>query len=176
MKLKEILELSFYLILGSGVGSFITQKLFEHRLNKKLSRFNELYSNKLEIIRHLYSLLVKAEKSMNIILGCNAPFNDSERDELKRNIKITEDFIDYFEENEIVLDDSVIKIMLHIKERLKEANEISIFANLLDDQDQYEAAEDRKSELRQILSEIEFPSLKEQLKREFQKKFKLLES
>jgi hypothetical protein len=68
MNWNQVLELFIYLIIGSGIGAFISQKLFEHSLNKKLLRFTKLYSDKLDIIKNLYRLLIKAEKSLDLLL------------------------------------------------------------------------------------------------------------
>jgi len=112
-----------------------------------------------------------------MILCQDAPRDNREQKKFNQNIKSIKQFVDYFDENEIVLDKTVIEVVNQIKERLEESKDISIFSRLVSDSpDEYEHNEKRKHSLWEQLSEKEFPILKTRLKTDFQKKFRLLDN
>lgn len=179
MSLNQVLELSFYLIIGSGLGTFMVQKFFEHRLNKKLYRFNKLYTDKLNIIRNLYRLLVQAQYALDKLLSQREPDElEGKEDFRKSTIDKMNMFINYFEENEIVIDSSIVEIIYRIKDSFTIAKHTHIFANMMEisrGSVAWEKAIDKKAELYKQLVMLEFPRLKEKLKKEFQDKYQLLE-
>lgn len=179
MSLNQILELSFYLLIGSGLGTFIAQKLFEHRLNKKLYRFNKLYTDKLDIIKNLYRLLVQAEKALNILLSQGEPDTKEEKEDFRHiTMETMDNFINYFEENEIVFDTSIVEIVAQIILRFNKAKSAHVFANLMETSrgsEAWERAVTKKQDLHEQLVKNEIPLLKEKLKNEFRNKYNLLE-
>ena len=171
------------LIVGSGLGSglvtYLLQKFFEHRLNKKLYRFNKLYTDKLDIIKNLYRLLVLAEKALHFLLSQREPDTSEERADFRHTtLEPMDSFITYFEENEIVFDTSVVEIVTQIRVRFKKAKNTHLFANLFESSrgtPAWEKAVTKKQDLHKLLVEHEIPLLKEELKKEFQNKYQLLE-
>ncbi len=179
MKIYEILELSLYLVLGSGIGTFITQKYFEHRLEKKLYRFNKLYTDKLEIIKNLYRLLIQAEKALDKLLSQREPDELEEKDNFRKTTMVKMDsFIEYFEENEIVFENSIIEIVSQISDKFNKAKSTHVFANMMENNrgsKAWEKAIEKKNNLHETLVKNEMPILKEKLKIEFQNKYRLLD-
>ncbi len=171
------------LIVGSGLGSglvtFWVQKYFEHRFNKKLYRFNKLYSDKLDIIKNLYRLLIQAEKGLDILLSEREPDKTNEKEEFRHKTMETLDkFIDYFEENEIVFDKSIVDLVRPIGDRFDKGKKAHIFANLMESDRGSETwlnAVSKKKDLHEQLVKNEIPILKGKLIVEFQNKYQLLD-
>ncbi|MCK9452565.1 MAG: hypothetical protein M0Q90_12800 [Bacteroidales bacterium] len=178
MPLTEVLELSAYIVIGSGVGTFVTQELFKHRLNKQLFRFSKLYSDKLEIIRILYKKLVLMEKALDTFMSQREPSDDFEKAKFKEEtVKVINDFIEYYEFNEIIFDDYTVDIMGQILKKIKESKKSQNLANIFEDSrgtDVWLKAISDKQELYDEFVIDEFPKLKDKLKKDFQKRYKLL--
>ena len=184
MNWNQILESALYLIIssliGTGIGTFIAQKLFEHRLNIKLSRFNKLYSDKLDVVRNLYRFLIKAEKALDILLSQPEPKDINEWNSFKHKTTDTMNaFIEYFEENEIFLEKSIVELIRQIEKRFDKAESVSFFANAMESDRgsvEWKNAIKDKCDLHEQLVKKEIPILKEKLKEEFQKKYQLLDN
>lgn len=165
--------------ISSGLSTFFVQKLFEHRLNKKLSRFNALFSEKIIVVKRLYQLLIKAEKGLEIFLSIREPKDTEKNIWFRENTIIAlNEFRDYFEENEILLDEHIVEIIKKINNHFKEAKKIQLIAQMMEadrGSPEWKKAIENKTKLSLVLSEKEIPSLKSQLKIELQNKFSLLE-
>lgn len=177
MTLTEILELSSYIIIGSGIGTFATQELFKHRLNKQLFRFTKLYSDKLDILKDLYRLLISAEKGLEILLSQREPNDKKEKVEYyEKTVKPINNFIELYEENEIIFEEPIVEQINEIINILKNAKTIHFNANNLEESrpsKEWENAVSTKQELNRKL-ENEFPKLKMKLKKEFQLRYDIL--
>ncbi len=70
--------------------------------DKKLSRFNILYADKINVIKNLYKLLIKAEKALDLFLSQMEPVDADKNKEFKNQaVLILNNFSNYFEEKEI---------------------------------------------------------------------------
>ena len=179
MNLNQILEIIIGSVLGSGLITFVLQKLFEHRLNKKLYRFGKLYSDKLDIVKNLYRLLIKAEKGLEILLSRRGSNDKNEKEEFQHEtIETMDNFINYFEENEIVFDQTIVELVRQIGNRFNEAKKARVSADIMESDMNSKAwgdAVSKKQDLYEQLVKIEMPILKEKLKKEFQNKYQLLD-
>ena len=178
MTLTEVLELSSYIIIGSGIGTFAAQELFKYRLNKQLFRFSKLYSDKLDIIRIFYKKLVLMEKALDTFMSQREPSDDSEKAKFnEETVKVINDFIEYYEINEIIFDNKTVEIMQQILEKIKESKKTQNLANIVEDSrgtDVWLKAISDKQELYEKFVVDELPKLKNKLKRDFQNRYKLL--
>ena len=178
MTIAEILELSSYIIIGSGIGTFITLELFKYKLNKQLFRFSKLYSDKLDIIRIFYKKLVLLEKALDPFMSQREPNDDLKKSKFKEDtVKVIDDFIEYYEINEIIFDDNTVSLMKQILEKIKESKKVQSLANTLENSRNTETwlkAITNKQEQYEMFVVNELPVLKNKLKRDFQKRYKLL--
>jgi len=177
--MEEIFKILLTVIVGSGLATFGVQKTFEHRLNKKLSRFNTLYSDKINVIKQLYKLLIKAEKALDLFLGQREP-DDFEKNEKfnTQTVLVLNDFVNYFEENEILFDDTIVRIIRKITDSFQTAKITQMQATIMEadrGSDEWKKAIEKKIELRELLVENEIPRLKQNLKIEIQKKYQILD-
>lgn len=178
MNWKNHLLNILYILIGSGIGTFIVQKLFEHRLNKKLYRFTKLFSDKVDAIRILYRFLVRSEKALYTFLSQKEPSDLKEKAEFKMNtVEILNEFIQYFEENELLFEEDIVTLLNQIIEKIKKAKIVQSNAEIFESDRGSEAwtnAVLEKQDLLEKTVEIEIPRLKEKLKIDFQKKYHLL--
>ncbi len=173
----EILKYSLSIIIGSGLGTFIAQKLFEQKLNKKLYRFTKLYSDKLDIIKNLFKLLVRAEKGLEILLSQREPNEKKEKEQYyEMTIKPMNEFIETFEENEIVFEKSIVDQINNIIDIFRNAKNTHFFANSMESDRGSQAWENAVSKKQELFNklELEFPKLKMKLKKEFQERYEIL--
>lgn len=177
--MEDILKILITVLIGSGLGTFFVERIFEHRLNKKLSRFNTLYTDKINVIKELYKLLIKAEKALDLFLSQREPENIEENIKFKdQTVLVLNKFRDYFEENEILFDNSIVAIVEQITNNFQEAKITQIQATIMEadrGSKAWEKAIDKKTQLWKLLVDDEIPKLKQNLKSEFQKKYQLLE-
>ncbi len=177
--MEEFFKIIVSVIIGSGLATFFVQKTFEHRLDKKLSRFNTLYTDKITVIKRLYRLLVKAEKALELFLGQREPEDIEENRKFKdKTIKVLNNFKEYFEENEILFDAEIAEIVNMITGNFHEAKVTQIQATIMEAERgsiEWEKAIEKKIALRELLVVNEIPKLKQKIKLEFQKKYHLLD-
>ena len=175
--MKETLELLLYIIIGSGFGTFFAQKLFEHRLNKKLFMFTKLYSDKLDIIRDLFRLLVNAEKGLEILLSQREPNEKEERVEYyEKTVRLINDFIELYEANEIIFEEPIVEQINEIINILKNAKTTHFKAAFLEESRHSKAWENAVSTKQELSEKLknEFPKLRMKLKKEFQVRYEIL--
>lgn len=177
--MEETLKILITVLISSGLGTFIVEKMFEHRLNKKLSRFNTLYTDKINVIKELYKLLIKAEKALDLFLSQREPKNIEENRMFKdQTVLVLNSFRDYFEENEILFDSCIVSIVEEINKNFQEAKITQLKTTIMEADRGSKAWEkiiEKKIQLRELLVDNEIPKLKENLKREFQQEYQLLE-
>src|SRR5680860_40944 len=63
MNWKDIIVI----LLGTGIINTLAQLFITNNLNKRFFRFSNLYKDKIDIIRELYKLLIKAERGLKIL-------------------------------------------------------------------------------------------------------------
>lgn len=174
----EVLELSVYIVIGSGVGTFVAQELFRHRLNKQYFIFSKLYSDKLEIIRVLYKKLVNMEKALNLFMCKREPSDNDDKLKFKEEtVKVIDDFLKYYEENEIIFDNETVSVMQQIVKKISESKTAQISANFFEGSrgtDVWLKAITEKQDLYDKFVTKELPKLKNILKFSFQEKYSLL--
>jgi hypothetical protein len=92
-------------------------------------------------------------------------------------LDVLDEFIDFFEENEIIFDKSIVDLMKQIFDRYKKAKSIHALANDMESirgSKEWLDATSKKQELHDQLVNVEIPELKEKLKTEFQNKYRIL--
>lgn len=175
--MEDLLKYLLAALIGSGSGTFFIQKAYEQRLNKKLFKFTKLYSDKLEIIRELYRLLVRAEKGLEILLSQREPKDNSEKQKFYDNTtEAINEFIKTYEENELLFEKEIVVKISIIIEAFKKAKAAHYYANLMEESRPSKAWEDAVSEKQDLSNklEVEFPNLKVKLKTEFQSRYDIL--
>lgn len=176
-KIMQIIEIVVVVMLSSGIGTFVAQKFIELHLNKRFYRFSKLFSDKLDIIRELYRLLIQAERGLNLLLNQREPDDQSKKEKFKaETFEKIDRFVEYFEENEIVFDAPIVSIIDQFRENFKNARKNHNIATMLESDRGSEAwlnAVDKKAEL-QGKYVVEIPLLKKELRKKFQEEYKLL--
>lgn len=176
--MEDIFKIVLSAIAGSGLATFFVQKSFEQKLNKQLSRFNILYSDSVGVIKKLYSLLIKAEKALDLFLGQREPKNEIENEKFKnQTVIVLNNFTEYFEENEILFDDEIVKIVRQITDSFQDAKVIQIQATIIESDRgsaEWKMANEKKTQLHKYYIENLVPNLKKQLRFEIQNKYQLI--
>lgn len=173
----QIIGILATVILGSGSGNFLAQKLFEHHLNRSFFRFSKLYSDKLDIIRELYRMLIQAERALNLLHNQREPDEPIEKEKFKaETFEKIDRFIEYFEENEIIFDTSIVSIIDQFRKNFNSAKQKHNFATMLESDRGSKVWSDAVGEKVELQGKYieKIPILKEKLKNEFQEKYKLL--
>lgn len=169
----ETLKFIVTILVSSGIGTFIAQRIFEHRLNKKLFVFNKLYTEKVEVIKNLFTLLVKSEKALDFMLSRPLPNDDNEKEDFnKQTIEVFNNFKNYYEINEIILDTETNEIINQIFKEIDKAKIAFNYAESLEKDRNSKVwieAVNGKIELRDSLIKREIPILKAKLRNEFRK-------
>jgi sulfur relay (sulfurtransferase) DsrC/TusE family protein len=168
-----------YVILGSGIGSFITQKIFEYRLEKKMFRFTKIYTDKIDIIKVFYSLLIRAEKALDLLMSRPEPKEIKDNEEYRKNtFDVISNFFDFYEENEIVFEPQIVILVEELQTKFNEAKKSHNYANMLEPSrgtEDWKEAIKQKIAAKEKLVIKEIPELKIKLKTEFQKRYQLLQ-
>jgi len=178
MVLKNILTSIICIAISSGIATFIVKKLFEHRLNKNLTKFNKVYVDQVETIKEFYRKLVKAEKALNLLMSHKEPSdNEQKKDFVDNTFVVINDLIKYFEENELLFEQSTVLQVKQIIEKIGEAKVLQINAEMLENNRGSEAwliAINNKQSFFDRTLKNDFPILREKLKNDFQKKYSLI--
>ncbi|NOU46217.1 MAG: hypothetical protein HOO86_04055 [Bacteroidales bacterium] len=175
--MEEIIKYLIAAIAGSGLGTFLIQKTFEQRLSKKLFKFTKLYSDKLDIIRELYRLLVRAENGLQILLSQREPKDTVEKQKYyKKTTETMDEFVKTYEENELIFEKEIVEKITVIIEAFKKAKKAHIYANLMEDSRGSKAWENAVNEKQELSNQLEkeFPNLKTELKKIFQARYDIL--
>lgn len=180
------------IIFGTGIISAIAQILLGNYLNKQFFRFSNLYKDKLDIIRELYRLLIKAEGGLQILmtsplteLKVNKDENEteeykSEKEEFrKKTFSVISAFFNYYEENEIVFENEIVKCFDELRKKFQTAIKSHNYASIMESSRPSKAwenaAQAKQDAIDSILSK-DIPDLKKKLKKIFQDRYKLLET
>jgi len=179
MDLKNILITIFCLIAyGSGIWTFIAQKTFEHKLNKRLTSFTKIFSEQVDTIKEFYRLIVIAEKALYQLMSEIEPTdNQMKKEFLANTLQPINNMVQYFEENELLFESNTVVIVKQIFEKIKKAKELQINAAFLES-DRGSKAWENAVENKQNFFDNDlkncFPVLREKLKKDFQSKYKLI--
>ncbi len=111
------------LIGALGIGSLITsiiERILNHRLQKKKFQFENLYIKRAKVVDQIYK---KLDKTQRIFLSLTSPFQaagePSQEEKAKKAAKSANDFLDYFNQNRLYLEEEVGKILDNINNELK---------------------------------------------------------
>ena len=162
---------------------YISKKLFESRLsifeNKLLFRHNKLYTEKLTVLKELFKRIVIAEKSLEYMMR-PIRFSDGRTDEeLEQDVVMkVNSFYDYFDENEIILDENIISIVNSLRSKFSECWKTHQVASIMKydrGSEEWKKSIDDKKEIYEKVICGDIPSLKQELINSFQKQLKISE-
>lgn len=167
----------------AGIIIYISKKIFENKINilkeEQLQRFNKIYNEKLLILKEIYRRIVIAEKSLEYLMcpvkiGGNKSENEIETD----TINSINSLFDYFDENEIILNEQTAFLITKLKDKFYAAWGAHSKASFMEQARGTEAwsksIEDKMDAYNKIVAE-EIPSIKKILKNDFQTQFKIFE-
>ena len=165
------------IIFGSGFGTAIVGFYMKFRFEKSLIRFTKVYSDNFMIAKKIYSDVVKVESALETYLSSREP-KENEKLQVfnKKTSDIFSQFIEEFNQNEIIFSDDEIKLLSEIVKLIEEAKSAHILATLSEDSRGSEfwlESLNKKANLSKESSR-RFNELKISLKKSFQKKYKIL--
>lgn len=168
----------------AGIIIYFSKRIFENQMSILRSehqhRFSTLYTEKLSVFRETYSKLVKAEKSLEYLLRPAKFAGKKTKQELSDEAYEFMIFLfDYYDENEIFFDESSVQLIEQLREKFREAWGAHWQADFMEEARGTKAwleTIENKTEVYKKVMENEIPSLKEMLKKDFQKRFKLIET
>ena len=177
-------NLGFFTVGAStitGLLIYFSKKIIENQISirktEHLFRFTTLYSEKIGIIKKTFKKILYAERALiNLTTPTKSGDNKLKNEKYENAINSLNSFIDYYEENELLLDDSSLKLINDIKFKFKDvlkAHKISEFMEI--GSDAWAKAINDKMKIFVIVLDNEILAIKEQLKKDFQNKFKLIE-
>jgi len=180
------------ILLGTGFITTLSQVFLTNNLNKRFFRFSNLYKDKLDIIRELYKLLIKAEGGLQILmksspteLKFDKDGNENEEHKLemvefrKKTTDVINIFFKYFEENEIVFENEIVKCIQELEEKFQTALKSNSLASTMEPNrpsKAWENAAQAKQDAYENIVGKDIPELKNKLKTIFQERYKLLET
>lgn len=182
--LTLIKNLGFFTVGAStltGLIIYISKKIFENQISilksEHLYRFTTLYSEKIEVIKETFKRIVQAEKALRIL---TTPTDSDERkkENYKNAILSLDSLFGFYEENELLLDDNSLKLMKELKSKFEDvlnAHNIAEFMEIMRGTEKWANAIEKKIKVYETVLDNEIPAIKEQLKQDFQKKYKLIE-
>jgi len=168
----------------AGIIVYFSKHIFENQINilreEHIYRFSTLYTEKLAVFREIYKKLVKAEKSLEYLLRPVKFAGKKTKQEISDeayNFIVT--LFDYYDENEIFFDESSVVLIERLREKFTEAWGAHWQANFMEQARGTKAwieTIENKTEIYKKVMENEIPELKKMLKKDFQKRFKLIET
>lgn len=177
-------NLGFFAIGAStmtGLIIYVLKKIFETQISilktEHLHRFTTLYSEKIGIIRETYKRILHAEKAlMNLSIPTKSGDDELKKEKSKNAIDSLNSFFDYYAENELFLDDSSLNLIKKIEFKFQDVLKAHNRAELMKvgTKEWADAIDDKMKVFVKVLDN-EIPAIKEQLKKDFQNKFKLIE-
>lgn len=172
-----LLEFILSVIIGSGSGTAIVGIILKARFEKDLSRYSEVFSDNLKAIKKVYESLVKVGYALEIILSRREPESLNDKNQFKnKTVDVFDDFIRNFEENEIIfnkVETRTLKEVIELIKKVKTAHLQATFSENSRGSDFWKESHNKKAELAKV-SLMNFEKLRDNLKKEFQKKYKLL--
>lgn len=178
------------ILFGTGIITTLAQYFLTNNLNKRFFRFSNLYKDKIDIIKELYKLLIKAEQGVKILMFESKPEiingNDGKPDQestknlVEFNLKTHDainSFFDFFDQNEIVFEDEIVQLINRLKEEFNKVENNHTYATMWENSrgsKAWDKAMDKKSDLYELSVLKEIPKLKNELKIFLQKQYKIL--
>lgn len=173
----SLLELILLVIFGSGSGTAIVGFFLKARFEKDLARYSEVFSDNLKSIKKVYESLVKVGVALDLYLSAREPEGLNERNQFKnKTVDVFDNFIKNFEENEIIFNEietRLLKDVVELIKKVKSAHVTATFSEYSRGSDFWKESVDKKAELAKIAL-IDFAKLRDSLRIEFQRKYKLL--
>jgi hypothetical protein len=156
---------------------------YKSNLDKDLETFKikytRLHLEQVEIIKQLYSKLIKAEKPLENLLRPIKINPDKTDEELAKNVvEKANDFIDYFSENEVIFNEETCKIINKIKENYIKAWNTYARSHMFNKKttgDRWIELVDEMRDVYENILEGEIQNLKKELKTDFRKKLGIIE-
>jgi hypothetical protein len=167
----------------AGIMIYFSKKIFENQISllkdEQLQRFNKIYTEKLFVLKEIYRRLVIAEKSLEYLMrpvkfGSNKSENEIETE----TINSINALFDYFDENEIILNDQTATFISQLREKFYAAWGAHSKASFMEQArgtEVWSKSIDEKIKAYDIIVKKEIPSIKQMLKNDFQKQFKIFE-
>lgn len=161
---------------------YISKKIFETQIsilkNEHLFRFTTLYPDKIKVIKKTFKKIVKTEKAFKELT-----ILESKEDEKKRNynnaLECLNSFFDYYEENELLIDDSSLshieKLKLKFDDIVNAHNRAENMEIMVRGTKAWVDAIENNIEVAKTALDKQIPEIKRQLKKDFQDKYKLME-
>lgn len=177
-------NLGFFTVGASTITWLIihfSKKIFETQISilkaEHLHRFTTLYSEKIGIIRETFKRILHAERALiNLSTPTKSGDNKLKTEKYENAINSLNSLFDYYEENELFLDDSSLKLIKVIKSRFQDVLAAHNRAESMNPgTKEWIDAIDNKMKIFVIVLDNEIPAIKEQLKKDLQNKFKLIE-
>lgn len=180
--LKDLGIFSVFASSLTGIVIYVSKKIFENQLNilkgKNLFRFTTLYAEKIEVTRETYKRIVKAEKALRALITPTSK-DDEKQENFKLVIKNLNILFDFYEENELMFDDSSLEYLYTLKIKFKDIvtvyNQAEFMEDMMRGTKQWVEAIENKIKVAETILEKEIPLIKKQLKKDFQEKYKLIE-
>lgn len=168
----------------AGIIVYFSKRIFENQLsilnNEHLYRYNTLYSEKLLVYKETYKRIVKAEKSLEYLLRPLKFGQKKSKEEITdETFTFISDLFEYYDENEIFFDNSSVDLLEQLRGKFTKAWGANWQADFMEQArgtpEWVETIENKKHVYETIISN-EIPNLKKQLKQDFQKNFKVMET
>ncbi|GMQ29085.1 hypothetical protein [Algoriphagus confluentis] len=173
----SLLELILLVIFGSGSGTVIVGLFLKARFEKDLARHSKVFSDNLKSIKKVFESLVKVGVALDLYLSTREPEGLDERYQFKnKTVHVFDDFIKNFEENEIIFNEietRLLKDVVELIKKVKYAHVTATFSENSRGSDFWKESVGKKAELGKVAL-IDYVKLRDNLKIEFQKKYKLL--
>lgn len=167
----------------SGILIYFSKKIFENQISllkdEQLQRFNKIYTEKLFVLKEIYRRIVIAEKSLEYLMRpVKIGGNKSEKEIETETINNINLLFDYFDENEIIINDQTANLINQLREKFYAAWGTHSKASFMEQArgtDVWIKSIDEKIEAYNKIVAEEIPSIKQILKNDFQKQFKIFE-
>jgi vacuolar-type H+-ATPase subunit F/Vma7 len=177
-------NLGFFTVGAStltGLIIYFSKKIFENQISilktEHLYRFTTLYTEKIEVIKETFKRIVHAEKALRI-LTIPTSSDEKKKENYKNALTNLDSFFGFYEENELFLDDNSLKLIKELKLKFEDvlnAHNKAEFMEIMRGTEQWANAIENKMKVYEAVLDNEIPAIKEQLKQDFQEKYKLIE-
>ncbi|WP_159523885.1 hypothetical protein [Sunxiuqinia indica] len=104
--------------------------------------------------------------------------DDKKKENYKNALTSLDSLFGFYEENELFLDDKSLKLIKELKlkfENVLNAHNKAEFMEIMRGTEQWADAIENKMKVSETVLDNEIPTIKEQLKKDFQEKYKLIE-
>lgn len=154
--------------------SFLDRDLEEFKI-----KYSRLHLEQVEIIKPLYSKLIRAEKPLEYLLRPIKINRDKSNEEIAEEVvQKANDFFDYFDENEVIFNEETCKIIKLIEENYlqvwKTHSDKQFMGENISEELLIKLVNDMKDAYENIL-QGEMQGLKSELKKDFRKKLGIIE-